>query len=139
MSVISSSVVKKNLNRLIGSTVTGIAGDDVSFSIIFTTPAGEEIEVNHWNAYGLKKKDAKEAIALTNVITLKHKDDCTEMGLYPDKVVGAVLRNVNVYTSKKGVYTNRISLSFQLGIIDTNHTPGIMISTDLSSSHSLSD
>lgn len=139
MSVINGAVVKRNLSHLIGSTVTDIKGDDVSFVIIFTTPDGKEIEINHWNVYGLKKKDSKEAIVLTKVITLKHKDDCSEMDLNPDKVVGTILRNVNVYTSRKGVYTNRISLSFQLGIVDTDHTPGIMITTDLSSSHSLSD
>lgn len=139
MSVISGKVLKKNLSLLIGSTVTGIKGNDVSFSIIFTTPTGEEIEINQWNAHGLKKKESKEAIVLTNVITLKHKDDCSEMDLNPDKVVGAILRNVNVYTTGKGIFANRVSLSFQLNILDTDHTPGIMISTDISSSHSLSD
>lgn len=75
---------------------------------------------------------------MNRLFTIKHQDDCKDLDVNPDKVVGAVLRHVNVYSKGKGIFANRISLSFQLGIVNTKQTPGIMVSSDLSSDYVLS-
>ena len=134
---LDSDLIAKNLNRLVGYTVMGVKANDVSFKIDFMGPKGDEISITQANAFGLTIKESKSAVVLNRLITVKHQDDCKDLDVHPDKVVGAVLRHVNVYAKGKGIFKNRISLSFQLGIIDTKQTPGIMVSTDLSSDYVL--
>ena len=135
---IDGGTVAKNLNRLVGYTVTGVKADDVSFRIDFMGTKGDEISVTQANAFGLTVKESKAAIVLNRLFTVKHQDDCKDLDVNPDKVVGAVLWHVNVYSKGKGIFANRISLSFQLGIVNTKQTPGIMVSSDLSSDYVLS-
>ena len=134
---LDSDLIAKNLNRLVGYTVMGVKANDVSFKIAFMGPKGDEISITQANAFGLTIKESKSAVVLNRLFTVKHQDDCKDLDVHPDKVVGAVLRHVNVYAKGKGIFKNRISLSFQLGIIDTKQTPGIMVSTDLSSDYVL--
>jgi hypothetical protein len=135
---LDSQAIAKNLNRLVGYTVMGVKADDVSFRIDFMGPKGDEVSVTQANAFGLTVKESKAAIVLNRLFTVKHQDDCKDLDVNPDKVVGAVLRHVNVYSKGKGIFANRISLSFQLGIVNTKQTPGIMVSSDLSSDYVLS-
>ncbi len=135
--LIDGERIKRNLNRLQGYTVMGVKANDISFKILFMSPTGEEVTITQANAFGLTIKESKSAVVLNRLFTVKHQDDCKDLDVHPDKVVGAVLRHVNVYAKGKGIFKNRISLSFQLGIINTKQTPGIMVSTDLSSDYVL--
>ncbi len=134
---LDSQVIAKNLNRLVGYTVMGVKANDVSFKIDFMGPNGDEISLTQANSFGLAIKESKSAVVLNRLFTVKHQDDCKELDVNPDKVVGAILRHVNVYAKGKGIFKNRISLSFQLGIVNTKQTPGIMVSTDISSDYVL--
>lgn len=135
--LIDGERIKRNLNRLQGYTVMGVKANDISFKILFMSPTGEEVTITQANAFGLSVKESKSAVVLSKLITPKHQDDCKDLKLDPDIVVGTIVEHVNVYYQGKGIYANRISLSFILNIPGTKQKPGIMVSTDLSSEYTL--
>lgn len=135
--LIDGERIKRNLNRLQGYTVMGVKANDISFKILFMSPTGEEVTITQANAFGLSAKESKSAVVLSKLITPKHQDDCKDLKLDQDIVVGTIVEHVNVYYQGKGIYANRISLSFILNIPGTKQKPGIMVSTDLSSEYTL--
>ena len=136
MSAISQATLTKNLNLLVGATIVDVAQHHETFRItLVTAQESKEIILNEANAFGLKKNEVANAIVKLSMATFKHRDDCTNLQVVADYVAGTVVRKVNVYAGTKGDYSNRVTLSFQLGVPDTSQTPGLCITADFSSKY----
>lgn len=140
---VSIAKIEKNLNLLKGYSVMGVEWTTFGYCITFVNDAGKEIKITQANMFGLKEAQTPAAIDNASIWTLKHNDPLDEpYNIDPDRVVGAVLKNVNVYANPVTllggeILNRRITISFQLGIVDTKQTPGITCTTDLAEGYEL--